>query len=103
LRAGSKGPAAAPVIPASAALAMNVARRRGLKRAVVALGRRLETIMHRMWSDETEFLLEQKRRSWPGSTLLIEGSAPSMGSRDRTVEVKIFRLRRYGCPSQDDG
>ncbi|RVO73547.1 IS110 family RNA-guided transposase [Sinorhizobium medicae] len=37
------------------AWAMNVARRRGLKRAVVALGRRLAVIMHRMWSDETEF------------------------------------------------
>jgi transposase len=30
------------------ARAMNVSRRRGLKRAVVALGRRLAVIMHRM-------------------------------------------------------
>ena len=35
--------------------AMNVARRRGLQKAVVALARRLSVIMHRMWRDGTEF------------------------------------------------
>lgn len=35
--------------------AMNVAKRRGLQKAVVALARRLSVIMHRMWSDGTEF------------------------------------------------
>ena len=37
------------------AWAMNVAKRRGLKKAIVALARRLAVIMHRMWSDGTEF------------------------------------------------
>jgi transposase len=37
------------------AWAMNVAKRRGQRRAIVALARRLAVIMHRMWSDGTEF------------------------------------------------
>jgi transposase len=35
--------------------AMQIARRRGMKKAVVALARRLAVIMHRMWIDGTEF------------------------------------------------
>ena len=35
--------------------AMNVAKRRGRQKAIVALARRLAVIMHRMWSDGTEF------------------------------------------------
>lgn len=34
---------------------MQVARRRGRKRAKVALARRLDVIMHRIWMDGTEF------------------------------------------------
>lgn len=34
---------------------MSVAKRRGLQKAVVALARRLSVIMHRMWSDGSEF------------------------------------------------
>lgn len=37
------------------AWAMNVARRRGLKKAIVALARRLAVVMHRIWSDGTAF------------------------------------------------
>ena len=37
------------------AWAMNVAKRRGLHKAIVALARRLSVIMHRMWRDGTEF------------------------------------------------
>jgi transposase len=37
------------------AWAVNVARRRGLQKAIVALARRLAVIMHRLWSDGTEF------------------------------------------------
>ena len=37
------------------AWAMKVARRRGLKKAIVALARRLAVIMHRIWVDGTEF------------------------------------------------
>jgi transposase len=37
------------------AWAMNVAKRRGVRKAVVALARRLAVVMHRMWADGTEF------------------------------------------------
>jgi len=35
--------------------AMDVARRRGMKRAKVALARKLATVLHRMWMDATDF------------------------------------------------
>ena len=38
------------------AWAMQIARRRGMKKAIVALARRLAVIMHRIWVDGTEFL-----------------------------------------------
>ena len=34
---------------------MNVAKRRGLKKAIVALARRLAVVMHRMWIDGSVF------------------------------------------------
>ena len=34
---------------------MGVARRRGAKRAKVALARKLGVVLHRMWVDETDF------------------------------------------------
>ncbi|RRH86438.1 IS110 family transposase [Mesorhizobium tamadayense] len=37
------------------AWAMNVAKRRGRQKAIVALARRLAVIMHRMWRDGTQF------------------------------------------------
>ena len=37
------------------AWAMQVARRRGMKKAIVALARRLAVILHRIWVDGTEF------------------------------------------------
>src|SRR5450756_517778 len=37
------------------AWAMQIARRRGMKKAIVALSRRLAVIMHRIWVDGTEF------------------------------------------------
>jgi transposase len=37
------------------AWAMQIARRRGTKKAIVALARRLAIIMHRIWVDGTEF------------------------------------------------
>jgi transposase len=35
--------------------AMNVAKRRGAKRAKVALARNLGVVLHRMWVEESEF------------------------------------------------
>ena len=37
------------------AWAMKIARHRGMKKAIVALARRLTVIMHRIWVDGTEF------------------------------------------------
>ena len=37
------------------AWAMQIARRRGRKKAIVALARRLAVILHRIWVDGTEF------------------------------------------------
>ena len=37
------------------AWAMKIARHRGMKKAIVALSRRLAVIMHRIWVDGTEF------------------------------------------------
>ena len=37
------------------AWAMQIARRRGMKKAIVALARRLAVIMHRIWVDGTDF------------------------------------------------
>ena len=37
------------------AWAMQIAKRRGIKRAIVALARRLTVILHRIWVDGTDF------------------------------------------------
>ena len=37
------------------AWAAKIARRRGMKKAIVALARRLAVILHRIWVDGTEF------------------------------------------------
>ncbi len=37
------------------AWAMKIAKKRGMKKAIVALARRLAVVMHRMWMDGTEF------------------------------------------------
>ena len=42
------------------AWAMQVARRRGVKKAIVALARRLAVVMHRIWVDGTEFRWTQE-------------------------------------------
>jgi transposase len=37
------------------AWAMNVAKRRGIKKSIVALARQMAVIMHRLWIDGTTF------------------------------------------------
>ena len=34
---------------------MKIARRRGMKRAIIAVARRLAVVLHRMWVDRTDF------------------------------------------------
>jgi transposase len=43
---------------------MKIARHRGMKRAIVAVARRMAAIMHRMWVDSTEF-------RWTNSTAAV--------------------------------
>ena len=52
------------------AWAMKIARHRGLKKAIVALARRLAVIMHRIWVDGTEF-------RWTGKSQRHESGAGS--------------------------
>ena len=40
-----------------------IARRRGMKKAIVALARRLAVIMHRIWVDGTGFRWDRERRA----------------------------------------
>lgn len=52
------------------AWAMNIAKRRGHQKAIVALARRLAVIMHRMWSDGTDFQWFKGLRTGEGLTIL---------------------------------
>ena len=45
------------------AWAMNVAKRRGAKRAKVALARKLSVVLHRMWVDEIDFRFGQPAKA----------------------------------------
>jgi transposase len=42
---------------------MKIAKRRGMARARVAVARKLAVILHRMWSDETEFRFGKEPRT----------------------------------------
>ena len=42
---------------------MQIARRRGMKKAIVALAHRLAVIMHRIWIDGTEFQWTREQAS----------------------------------------
>ena len=55
LRSGPEHPAFKKRWSWLKAWAMQIARRRGKKKAIVALARRLAVIMHRIWVDGTEF------------------------------------------------
>jgi hypothetical protein len=60
------------------AWAMQIARRRGMKKAIVALARRLAVIMHRIWVDGTEFRwwsLAPGRHGYQRAGELISGKA----------------------------
>jgi hypothetical protein len=51
------------------AWAMQIARRRGMKKAIVAMARRLAVLMHRIWVDGTDFRWTENkpRQHEPGS------------------------------------
>lgn len=47
---------------------LKIAQRRGHKRAVVAVARKLASVMHAMWMDGTEFSFQAPDRLQPGDT-----------------------------------
>ena len=51
-----------------------IARRRGMQKAIVAVGRRMAVILHRLWVDGTDFRWGQaesrRRRNWTGTRQL---------------------------------
>jgi len=62
---------------------MQVARRRGMKKAIVALARRLAVILHRIWVDGTEF--RWTREADAGSN----ACAFEAGRLDRVIEKLV--------------
>ena len=44
---------------------MKIAKRRGMARARVAVARKLATILHRMWVDQTEFHFGREQAANP--------------------------------------
>ena len=69
------------------AWAMQIARRRGMKKAIVALARRLAVIMHRIWVDGTEFRWTREgrgsgMRTVTGSIAIGENSSSTQRWKD---------------------
>ena len=84
------------------AWAMQIARRRGMKKAIVALARRLAVILHRIWVDGTEFrwtscehfLRSRKQRSFfrsysPEGQFILALRTPNNNN-----QIQGFRKRR---------
>lgn len=69
------------------AWAMNIARRRGRSKAIVALARRLAVIMHRMWSDGSEFQWTRDNETIPVSIGVATDEVKLWNSADRRNDV----------------
>ncbi len=57
---------------------MRVARRRGMRRAIVAVARRLAVILHRMWVDGTDF-------RWSNGPAVAVKAARTFGCTDKEI------------------
>jgi hypothetical protein len=62
---------------------MEVAKRRGMKRAKVALARKLATVLHRMWVDRTDFHFGKETTAAQGEKVF-----------GRTARSRLPRSRR---------
>src|SRR3982074_1551244 len=60
---------------------MAVAKRRGLRRAIVAVARKLAIVMHRIWVDGTTFTWS--RETFPGLRLRQKQQQPRCGTTSR--------------------
>jgi transposase len=56
---------------------MRVARRRGVRRAIVAVARRRAVVLHRMWVDGTEFRWSNR------TTAVVAQAASTVDSADK--------------------
>ena len=74
------------------AWAMKIARHRGMKKAIVALARRLAVIMHRIWVDGTEFQWTREQAA------AVESHAASNQIGEHSSSTKWWR-----CPSRGRG
>ena len=95
------------------AWAMKIARQRGIKKAIVALARRLAVIMHRIWVDGTEFRWtrdkpRQQHENYAGSNRIGGHSSSTTrwndvpcGTMDEAssyVRLDLLSVRRQGRP-----
>ena len=78
------------------AWAMQVLKRRGKKRAKVALARRLGVVLHGMWVDGSEF-----RCTRDVAGVAVEALRPERGE-GQVQQPKSFRSGG-GCPRGDEG
>jgi hypothetical protein len=91
------------------AWAMQIARRRGMKKAIVALARRLAVVMHRIWVDGTEFrghegLPRQQHESRSGSNPIGEDSRSTQQWKDvpRGTMDEVSSHVRLNLPVQTE-
>jgi hypothetical protein len=74
---------------------MKIARHRGMKKAIVALARRLAVIMHRIWVDGTEFHTGPGKSRRHGSNA-IGGHSSSTERWDDVPRGTIDEVSSYG-------
>jgi hypothetical protein len=76
---------------------MKIARHRGMKRAIVAVARRLAVIMHRMWVDGTEFRwTREEAKAVRGLRHVLELIADA-GSTNEAGRFSPVELHRHGA------
>jgi transposase len=85
------------------AWAMKIARHRGMKKAIVALARRLAVIMHRIWVDGTEFRWTREaaaHENRSGTTTIGEHSSSTERWKDvpRGTMDEVSSLGRLDLP-----
>ena len=69
---------------------MRVAQRRGMRRAIVAVARRLAVVLHRMWVDGSEFRWSKDSTAVPR---LPEAAAKNAG-KTAVKEINAFCFGR---------
>ena len=80
------------------AWAMQIARRRGMKKAIVALARRLAVVMHRIWVDGTTFRWSRKK-PWQhdSHTPLNRRNSSSTARWNDVPRGTMDEVRSYVC------